>query len=47
MFRMFYYAAAFNQDLGWCLSPTVRVVEAFSGSGCSSNSCGVTISDSC
>mmetsp|Transcript_18348 Transcript_18348/g.57350 ORF Transcript_18348/g.57350 Transcript_18348/m.57350 type:complete len:129 (+) Transcript_18348:3-389(+) len=43
---MFYDANAFNQDLGWCLSPNAVTINTFFGSGCESNSCGVN-SESC
>jgi hypothetical protein len=38
---MFYYASAFDQDLGWCLDDGVSLSSAFSSSGCESTSCGV------
>ena len=47
MFLCYDSTCAFNQDLGWCLSPTVSVVDAFSGSGCLNNSCGVILSEVC
>ena len=46
MSHMFKDAVAFDQDLGWCLSPNVNTVLTFIGSGCESNSCGVN-SESC
>ena len=47
MTYMFYDANTFDQNLGWCLSSTVNKNNAFSGSGCSSDSCGVTLSELC
>ena len=31
---MFFYASAFNQDLGWCLHSSVDMTSAFSGTMC-------------
>ena len=42
---MFYYASAFDQDLGWCVDDGVGLDYAFSGSLCESTSCGVTQAD--
>ena len=40
---MFYYASAFDQDLGWCLDDGVDLGDyAFSYSGCESTWCGVS-----
>ncbi|CAH0370189.1 unnamed protein product [Pelagomonas calceolata] len=41
MYEMFREADAFNQDLGWCVDDDVDLYSAFSGTGCSSTSCGV------
>ena len=45
MYRMFYSASAFDQDLGWCVGDDVNLGNAFSYSGfptpCASTSCGV------
>ena len=35
-------ASSFNQDLGWCVDDGVDLDYAFSGTPCSSTSCGVT-----
>ena len=40
MSYMFYYAPAFNQDLGWCVDD-VDLTDAFYGTKCESTSCGV------
>merc|ERR1711938_251910 len=44
---MFNSAAAFNQDLGWCVDDDVNLGEAFSGTKCESTSCGVAQMDNC
>jgi surface protein len=41
MRSMFYYASAFDQDLGWCVGDEVDLDDAFGNSGCESTSCGV------
>jgi len=38
---MFYYASAFDQDLGWCVDDDVDLNYAFSYTSCFSTSCGV------
>merc|ERR1719399_843913 len=40
--KMFYSASAFDQDLDWCVDDDVNLNSAFSGTPCSSTSCGVT-----
>jgi len=58
MYRMFYYAPAFDQDLGWCVDDAVSLVDAFYGTKCASTcahgdhqcestSCGVVQMDNC
>ena len=39
--EMFWYARAFNQDLGWRLATTVQATNFAHGAPCQSNSCGV------
>ena len=42
---MFYYASAFDQDLGWCVDDDVNLDYAFEDTRCESSqstSCGVT-----
>ena len=41
MERMFQEAKAFDQNLGWCLSSTVDMDDAFLGTKCLRDSCGV------
>ena len=38
---------SFNQELGWCVSPSVEDLNAFVGSGCTVPDCGVTVGDPC
>ena len=38
---MFQYANKFKQDLGWCLDDNVNQNDAFLGTKCEKNSCGV------
>ena len=37
MEQMFYYATAFDQDLGWCVDDDVHLNFAFDGTACESN----------
>ena len=47
MYRMFYYASAFDQDLGWCVDNGVDLTNAFYNTPCASTSCGVRQGDAC
>ena len=38
---MFWYASAFDQDLGWCVGDHVSLNNAFHNTPCESTSCGV------
>ena len=38
---MFYYASAFDQDLGWCVAKKVKLHGTFEKAKCASTSCGV------
>ena len=42
MYRMFLWASAFDQDLGWCVDDGVDLDRAFRNTPCRSTSCGVT-----
>ena len=37
---MFYYASAFDQDLGWCVANKVELHGTFEKAKCASTSCG-------
>jgi hypothetical protein len=41
MKSMFYYASAFDQDLGWCVDDDVSLSYAFYNTPCALTSCGV------
>ena len=41
MERMFMFASAFDQDIGWCVDDDVDLDDAFYGTLCSSTSCGL------
>ena len=47
MAGIFYKAAAFDQDLGWCVDADVDLGGAFDGTPCASTSCGLTQVDDC
>ena len=44
---MFYYASAFDQDLGWCVDDGVSLSSAFSSSGCESTPYSALQGDAC
>ena len=37
----FWYASAFDQDLGWCVGDAAPLVDAFYNTPCEATSCGV------
>ena len=49
MGSMFSNASAFDQELGWCQSGIVQVLQdsVFMGTECQSDNCGVTFAESC
>ena len=47
MLRMFHYASAFDQDLGWCVDLDVDLADAFYDTQCESTWCGVTYGNPC
>ena len=42
MSKMFSFASAFNQSLGWCVNDDVDLTSAFDDTKCESTSCGIT-----
>jgi len=42
MSKMFSFASAFNQSLGWCVNGDVDLSAAFEGTKCESTWCGIT-----
>ena len=47
MYKMFYYAQNFNQNLGWCVDYDVSISYITTYSGCSYSNCGVTQQSYC
>ena len=44
---MFSNAAAFDQNLGWCIANSVTTNNFVSGSGCEDDSCGIEVAGDC
>ena len=44
---MFSNAAAFDQNLGWCITDGVTTSNFASGSGCEDDSCGIEVAGNC